>query len=208
MRRTNRKSLISALVAVCLFIGLRSSANDDLSPRLNTPRSEMGSASYRATGSDPRAPRRLVLWRFDGARFYRIATTRSDPTGRFDFGEQPLPDDENYFHVAAQGIPAKTDALLRIERRIPAPVLLAGGLDGSELSIAPAFRQGEIRIYDAGSGRLLLRQPVDAHGRDRVLVDLDAELVEPWPAALLLQQVLDDGRRSAKEYLRLLESDH
>jgi len=49
-----------------------------------------GHVSTALRGVDPGAPRRLELWRVDGAP-RRVAMTVSDEAGHFDFGQQLLP---------------------------------------------------------------------------------------------------------------------
>ena len=141
-----------------------------------------------------------MLWRWDGARFFKLAATRSDANGRFDFGEQTLPSSDVYFHVSIRNERANTNRLLHIERPVPAPVVVSGGLDSGEIVVVPAHPGGEIRIYDADSGRIILRRAVEARTRHRVSLDLIAELPRPWPVALWIEQILDDGRRSEREY--------
>jgi hypothetical protein len=143
------------------------------------------------------------LWRWDGTRFMKLASTRSDANGRFDFGEQALPSSDVYFHVSVRNADTNTDHLLRIERPVPAPIVVSGGLGSGEIILAPAHPGGEIRIYDADSGRLILRKVVEARTRYRVPLDLFAELPRPWPLALSIEQVLDNGRRSERQHWRL-----
>jgi len=100
MRHSARSPLVLMLSSLFLAVALSSGAADDSSPRLDPPGKLEGVHSYRATGADPGGPRPLVLWRWDGMRFIRLATTRSDSNGRFDFGEQTLPSGDVYFHVS------------------------------------------------------------------------------------------------------------
>ncbi len=208
MRRSIRNAIglvFSLSWSFSLAIALPSAAEEDPWPRLDSPGALQDVLSYRAVGSDPGGPRPLVLWRWDGAHFIRLASTRSNSNGRFDFGEQALPSGDAYFHVAIRNEIARTDRLLRIERPVPAPVIVSGGLGSGELTFAPARRGGEIRIYDATSNRLILRKPVEVPVGTPVSLDLMAELPRPWPTALSFIQVLDDGRRSDRGYWPLDE---
>lgn len=201
MRRSNPGTLVLLLASLNVMLAAPASADADRPPRLDPPDAAELRHGYRATGTDPNAPRPLVLWRWDGFRFLRVASTRSEPDGRFDFGEQTLPSSEVDFHVSLRDDAPDIDRMLRIERPVPAPIVVLGGLGTSEIILAPAARSGELRIYDAQSGRLLLRRPVASH--NHVCVDLSAELPRPWPAALAIEQVLDDGRRSDRQHWRL-----
>ena len=200
MRRSYPSALILLLSSLSLAVALPSGAGEDRLPRLDPPGSLEDLHSYRATGTDPSGPRPLVLWRWDGTRFIKLASTRSDTNGQFDFGEQALPSNEVYFHVSVRNEGASTDHLLRIERPVPAPVVVAGGLGSGEIIFAPAHPGGEVRIYNADTGRLILRKPVEARTRFRVSLDLLAELPQPWPSALAIEQVLDNGRRSERQH--------
>jgi len=55
--------------------------------------------SVGVTGIDPGGPRRLVLWRL-GETPYRAATTWSQRTGHFDFGQQLVPATGVVYQVA------------------------------------------------------------------------------------------------------------
>ena len=212
MRRSYRSTLIfarsvlpvlsalSVLSVLSLWVASPSQAGQDRLPLLDSPSTLEGRNSYRATGTDPGGPRPLVLWRWDGTRSIRLASTRSDSHGRFDFGEQALPSKDVYFHVSIRDERPEPIRLLPIKRRVPAPVVISGGLGVDEIVLAPAHPSGEIRVYDADSGRLILRKPVESRTRYRVTLDFVADLGQPWPAALLIEQILDDGRRSAGLY--------
>jgi len=210
MRRSNRSLLILVLgLAATLPVATapRLARADEEPPRLDAVPFRIEANSFRAVGFDPAAPRPLVLWRWDGERFFRVATTRSQTWGRFDFGQQPIPSGDAYFHVSAVGALPDPDRLLHVERRTPAPVIQSGGLETGELVLVPARLEGELWIRDADSGRLLLRKAVDPRARYRVWVDLDDELPRPWPRALEIEQRLDDGRASESEILPLEPRD-
>lgn len=206
MRRSNRRTLVLTLIlfrwlsSLSPAVALAADLGDDRPPRLDSPSSLEGVHSYRARGFDPGGPRPLTLWRFDDLGFLRLASTASDASGRFDFGEQTLPTHEVYFHVSIQNEEPDPTRLLRIERPVPAPLILPGGLGSSEIDLALTDRGGEIRIYDAESGRLLLRKPVGSGTHFSLSIDLRREIPGPWPVALSIEQVLEDGRRSDRQY--------
>jgi hypothetical protein len=207
MRRIHRQSLSAALAIATLWFASPSIGRDDLSPRLDPPGSRSGEpsphATYRAAGRDPDAPRALVLWRWHDDRFIRLASGRSRIDGRFDFGEQPLPSPRVYFHVSVADTAPDAEFLMVVERRVPAPLVLADAPDSTRIFLVAAEPGGEFRFHDADSGRLLLRKPVVGRDGDPVSLDLSDELSGAWPNALRIEQVLDDGRRSDTQYWRL-----
>ncbi len=133
----------------------------------------------------------------------RLASTRSSANGSFDFGEQTLPTDQTFFQVAPRGVSPDPEGMLRVERRVRAPAIFPEEPGGWAIFLVAAERGGEFRIYDAETGILLLRREVEAHGDRSPLLDIRAELNPPWPYALRIEQVLDDGRRSERGFWRL-----
>jgi len=217
MRRIRRDTMSSraprSSVAPWLFVALAtliastSLAEDERPARLDPPGAQSSNPSttegYRARGTDPAGPRELVLWRWHENGFTRLASTRSRPDGRFDFGEQPLPAVETWFHVAPHGVEPEAEGLVRIERRLRAPRVLPDGQLTSSIYLVPAADGGEFRIYDATSGRLLLRRDIEPRDRPSDALDLQSELPSPPPSAITIEQVLDDGRRSERTYWRI-----
>lgn len=203
MRRADRITLVSLLICLCAGVPHVAFGDESPPPLLDSPSARDTGASHRATGTDPAAPRPLVLWSWDGRQFSRLASTRSDSQGRFDFGEQPLTALGVYFQVSALGSEPTTEHLLHIERPLPAPVILLGGLDPFEITVAPAYPGGELRIYDAETGRLLLRKSLEPTAAPSASIDLRDELPQPCPTALAIEQVMDDGRRSERQSWRL-----
>ena len=215
MRRSNRSTLGVATCFVSLLFAIVAGSGEpdpnvgeDRWPRLDSQIELASGPSAHITGTDPGAPRPLVLWFWDGSRFSRIATTRSDQRGRFDFGSLPIPSSGTFLHVSLRGAPPEPARLLRLEPPLPAPVLVSGGLDiasRGEIVLAPAIPRGEIRVHDARTRILLLRESVDPVDRGRITLDLSEHLARPWPASLSIEQVLDDGRRSARLVLEVAE---
>ncbi len=213
MRNKNRNALTLTFVLLLGSVSGRTDADNGNGPhpRLDTPFTFTTTSSYRATGVDPLAPRLLVLWSWNGDRFSRVSSTMSgsgsrlgpESNGRFDFGEQSIPADGLTLHVAPLGVRADPARLLRVETPVTAPSVVSGGLESREIVFAPASPRGELRFYDADSGRLLLRKRIESNDRNRVVLDLEAELQHPWPTALLIEQSLEDGRRSARQFLYL-----
>ena len=194
---------------LCLapFAGAGAGAGPPLQPLLETPEPGRHATVVRAAGHDPAAPRALVLWRWDGTSFLRLATTRSQPGGRFDFGLQAVPGRGLSLHVAAEGEAPSVERALRVDPPLPAPIVVADGLEQGELVLAPARPEGELRLYDASTGRLLLRVPVGAGRRGRVTIDLEAVLPRPWPTALSIEQVVAGSRRSPRQFWPLDDFD-
>ncbi|HEB89010.1 MAG TPA: hypothetical protein ENI85_05525 [Deltaproteobacteria bacterium] len=201
MRRSHPKSLIglSCLAVFGLAVTARSDDREAPGPRLDPLEDFAAGSIARVVGTDPGAPRNLVLWLWDGAEFSRVAGTRSRRSGRFDFGIRTLPGEGGGFDVALEEQPPDPDRVVLAEPPLIAPMLVSGGPDFDhpiELVIAPAIPRGELRVYDRRTRRLLLRAPVDPHDRGRVTLDLAEHLARPWPETISIEQVLEDGRRS------------
>ena len=162
--------------------------------------------TFRATGFDPAAPRGLLLWRFDGERYLRLAETRSGDDGRFDFGLQPLPLAHADFGVTGPDDSPVASGLQSVERRLPAPIVTAHDSgDGDVLRVLTARAEGELYLSDAATGRLLARIPVDSTPGHALAIDLATALPRVRPEAIAIEHVLQDGRRSAPE-IWLLEN--
>lgn len=195
------------VVALAIWTAPIALAQDERPPRLDPPElqnaNEPSGDSYRATGIDPAGPRTLVLWRWHENGFTRLDSTRSGPDGRFDFGEQPLPAVETWFHVAALGVDPAREHLVRVERRLRAPRVLSAGPASPSILLVPTEGGGELRIYDATNGRLILRWAIGGPEGASDSLDLLDELPVPRPPAIEIEQVLDDGRRSERAYWRI-----
>ncbi len=198
--------LIACLTSLCLALLARADEGEVPGPRLDPLDGFATGSIARVTGSDPGAPRALVLWLWDGTGFGRIATTRSNPTGRFDFGMQTLPGEGAGLDVTIEGGRPDPARRLRAEPPLTAPILVSGGLDSDgpiELVIAPALPRGELRVTDRQTGRLLLREPIAPRDRGRITLDLTNRLARPWPETIAIEQILEDGRRSPRLFWRL-----
>ena len=203
MRRSRRRTLILCLLLAFVGVARTARTADDRAPRLDTPIDSPIGATFQARGRDPGAPRSLVLWRWNGARFRRVARTRSRSNGRFDFGEQPISTSEAAFHVSARGVAPNTDHLLRIDQPVPAPVVLEAGVGSDEIVFVPARFEGEIRILDADTRQLLDRRPIEVSGARSFRFPLTELGSRIRPRALEIEQVLEDGRRSAPAFIKL-----
>lgn len=174
-------------------------------PVLDPPVEPQIAATFRPTGFDPAAPRALVLWRFDGRTHHRLAETRSNAEGRFDFGLQPLPLVRADFGVTGANETPDARTFRRHERTVPPPRVGSEDGGGGVLHVLTAHAEGELWISDADSGRLLARQPVASTPQAGSPIDLERVLPRDRPRAIALEHVLDDGRRSAPE-IWLLEA--
>jgi hypothetical protein len=173
-------------------------------PRLRLPPPDPNAVSFVAEGWDPGAPRPLVLWRWDGRAFVRLGETRSNASGRFDFGELPIALGEVYLDVAPRGTPPSTRRMQAVGREDPAPRLTsASGIGGSEIQVQVARREGELRVYAASDRRLLLRVAIDPTLAGALDLDLGRELGPRPPRAVWLEQVLANGTRTPAAYWRL-----
>jgi hypothetical protein len=177
------------------------SAQDGGPPRatLEAPVAPVEGSTFHAKGSDPAAPRTLVLWRWTGQSFLRTAETRSSNDGAFDFGLQPLPLAHADYVVTPTGEAPGRDELLGIERSLPAPIVADEDPADAVLLVRPARAEGEIQVRDAGTGQLLARIEVDPDSVRGTAIDLSAALPHVWPEAISIEQRLLDGRRSARE---------
>lgn len=158
-----------------------------------------GAISLRATGVDYGAPRRLTLWRVDADRAARLAETRSQPGGHFDFGQVLVPmsgirliatADE---HVPDEG--QRADAQL-LHGALPPPEARAelDHDDAWSLVIEPALPGGELLLADAWEQVYdTLKLPDNGGGAARIALDLDS--YQAWERILVAQH-LPDGRRS------------
>ncbi len=84
-----------------------------------------GHVSTALRGVDPGAPRRLELWRVDGAP-RRVATTVSNEAGDFDFGQQLLP----LRGVELQVVPSETAGVQALDAPRASRVTLRFDGDG------------------------------------------------------------------------------
>ena len=170
---------------------------------LDPPAGPLLESSFRAAGSDPAAPRPLVLWRFDGIRLDRLAESRSEASGRFDFGIQPLPLAGADFGVTGPGESPNPALFRRYERAVPAPVVASEERtpegEPAALLVLTARAEGELRIRDAADDRLLARIPVEQASRSGTRIELARWLPDPAPAVIALEHRLDDGRLSPRE---------
>jgi hypothetical protein len=175
-------------------------------PQLRSDAWDAETESFRAQGRDPDGPRELVLWSFRDGDFTQISATHSGADGAFDFGEIGVSIAPLLLGVAESGRHPRIEELLVVERPIPAPQIVAmlgedDGL-GPELIVHPARFEGELRIYDVSDGRILARQALAATGRGRSALDVAAILGDVLPEAIWIQQILEDGRGSARAYFR------
>lgn len=201
-----RRTRASALAAIAM-VGIvgpvdmagAQSVGSVARPALDPPVEPQVAVTFRAAGFDPAAPRALVLWRFDGTAYHRLAETRSDAAGRFDFGFHPLPILRADFGVTGASETPDAHTFRRFEREVPPPRVGSEDDDGGVLHVLTAHAEGELWIADADTGRLLARQPVMSTPQAGSPIDLDRVLPRDRPRAIALEHVLDDGRRSAPE---------
>ena len=198
MRRSNRLALVVQILLV-----LAADAGLPVAGRAQSPEVRVdplsvaaGEQSLRIAGDDPGAPRSLVLWGFEAGDYRRIATRRSAADGRFDFGEQSWPIRTQSFHVAPVGVSPEGSRGVQVERTLPCPRILSSGARPTEITIAPALREGVILVRHAESGRLLLRRVIAPDPATRTTLDLAAEGVAAQTEWVTLEHVLEDGRRS------------
>jgi hypothetical protein len=168
----------------------------DAAPRLDTIQLGAAHLTFRATGIDPLGPRRLVLWRAQDGAFRRVAKTRSERDGSFDFGEIPISLSEGSFHVVPLAESPEGSRPFQPQPPLPAPQVLLGGVDVLKIWVVPALYQGELQIRDGISGRLLLRRPIEPNQRGALEFDLRHEGLTSQTQTLTIEQRLDDGRRS------------
>ena len=206
--RSPRLSRAGALVLALLALTAPGAGADEATRAiLELPSGLVDAPAFRVAGHDPGAPRSLVLWRWDGAGPRRLAETRSDEEGRFDFGLEPLPLVRADYAVAAMGeVPDPAD-YRRVERRVPAPIVAAHDRKEDLLRVLVACAEGELRLSDPATGRLLARRPIDPTAAGDQAIDLATALPRVRPEALAIEHVLPDGRRSAPELWLLEGSD-
>lgn len=214
MRRSYRRALALGTLGIGLWTAswlahapAMASDGSPAAPRLDRVDPASEALSFRAGGIDPDSPRELVLWRSSGdGRFTRVSATRSEASGRFDFGQVPLLGGSSFFKVCAAGDAPKTGPSLRIERPMAAPLIYAASSDRDQIAVVPARREGELRFHDANTGRLLFRHRITARQEEAGIIDFGEALPAPRPEALSVYQVFDDGRRSARETWLLQEN--
>ncbi|MCP4908686.1 MAG: hypothetical protein GY910_27235 [bacterium] len=164
--------------------------------RLDPPEIATTDLTFRAAGLDPDAPRILILWRFEEGAYRRLASVRSDRTGRFNFGAWPIPLREGSFHVMPEEHSPEGSRPVRVVLPVPSPAILSSGFDPGEIEIAPALFEGEIQLRDEGSGRLLLRRTIDPTVRGNCVIDFEATGLASQTDLVSIEHVLPDGRRS------------
>jgi len=204
MRRAYRHALriICLLASIGLSLGAGSSVRAD-ELRLELPDHREVTSTVAIVGWDDSAPRSLVLWHWTGEAFERLAETRSNVWGRFDFGRLPVPVRGWRLHVAEADHEPDRARLELLLGPLPAPRLSPAGFETDLLSIQPALFEGELRIYAHGDGGLLLRRSLAEHGARAIFLDLAEELPRSAPEALEIVHVLGDGRRSEPAYWRV-----
>lgn len=198
--------LLSLALSLALATVLPARGDDTNPAVLDPAREPLSEATFRAVGFDRAPPRELVLWRFDGETYHRIAETRSESDGRFDFGIQTLPLVRADFGVTGRGEPPDASHFRRYERVVPAPVVAAEATEDDELYILTSRAEGEIWIHDHDTGRLLARVAVDGSSQHGTSLDLARTLPRNRPRAIALEHVLGDGRRSLPEVWLIGES--
>ncbi len=203
MRYPNRRTL--AMIALGLALPTLPGAAQDADVLLDPPAIENNDLTFRATGMDPAAPRRLTLWRSEGSMFRRLASARSDSRGSFDFGEQPILPSEGSFHVTREGRRPDGSRPTRILLPVPSPVILSSGVDPNEIEIAPALFAGEIQVRDAANGQLLLRHAIDATATGRWTLDFAQAGISSRSGVVSIDHLLPDGRRSRSILWRLAD---
>lgn len=205
MRPSHRFPLKLATLCFAGIALVDASAADPIAiaPRLHPIDWQSGRESIRARGDAGPGVRSLELWSWRDEVFERIATTRSDPDGAFDFGEVPVPAGALWLDVTVRGDVPSVDRLLRIERPPAAPIISAV-VDGSisEIRIHPAVREGELRVRDARSGVLIDRWPVTTRAPGRAPFDWTINSVSGDPIEFTVEQVLEDGRVSPPAFYR------
>ncbi len=197
--RARVRGIVGMLAIALAIADSGASASGSIRAVLEPPTGPLEATTFRATGFDPAAPRPLVLWRFDGERYLRLAETRSGSDGRFDFGLQPLPLAQTDYGVTGLDESPKSSDLQAIDRRLPAPVVAAHDAEDDVLRLLTARAEGEIYVSDAGTGRLLARFAVDPTPGRTLAIDLSTALPRIRPDAIAIEHVLPDGRRSAPE---------
>lgn len=198
--RSLAAGIASAIVGAIAVLDGSASASGSAHAVLDATTAPVDGTTFRATGFDPSAPRDLVLWRFDGERYLRLAETRSGEAGDFDFGLQPLPlGHADYGVTTLDRSPTPSD-LQSIDRRLPAPVVVAHDPgDDDVLRVLTARADGELFLSDATTGRLLARFAVDPTPGRALAIDLATALPRVRPAAIAIEHRLPDGRRSEPE---------
>jgi hypothetical protein len=161
-----------------------------------------GSASdrltARVTGHDPVGDRTIVLWRRDERGATLLARTRSRADGRFDFGDQPVPNGAYRLVATAEGGDPLSASPRELTRSAPPAPGFSTLAEGRTLWITlhPALLAGELRITDA-HGAVIRR--IDAGGRERSLVLSGGELAQ----SQFVVHVLPDGRQSERVAIHL-----
>lgn len=178
-------------------------AGDSSRARLDPPAEPLDSTTFRAVGFDSAGPRPLVLWHFDGNRYLRLAQTHSSSDGRFDFGLFPLPLSHAEFGVTEPGEAPNEREFRHYERVVPAPVVVAQDSGEGLLRVLTSRAEGELRIYDHDTMRLLARMPIATLPQREVSIDLMTALPRIWPRAIAIEHILADGRPSAQAVWRL-----
>ena len=198
-----RVARCAGLALVLAWAPLAAQAGDSARARLDPPDEPLDSMTFRAAGFDSAAPRPLVLWHFDGNRYSRLAETRSGSDGRFDFGLYPLPLSQAEFGVTGPGEAPEGRDFRHYERVVPSPVVVAQDSGEGLLRVLTSRAEGELRIYDHDTRRLLARMPIATVPRREISIDLVTALPRIWPRSIAIEHVLDDGRRSAQAVWRL-----
>jgi len=171
------------------------------SPRLDAPSAELATTTVALAGRDPAAPRTLALWQDapEGAR--RIATARSDASGRFDFGLWPIPVAGIDLAVVGAGERPTASDYRRFSSPPPAPlgqIVEDGG--GLRLAVQPVTASGVVLVHERATGRLV--------GHGALLADPDGRIpsvplgaASAAPLEVEVVHVLPDGRRSEPRLL-------
>jgi hypothetical protein len=153
------------------------------------------------TGHDPVGDRAIVLWRRDEQGATPLARTRSRADGRFDFGDQPIPNDHYRLVATAEGGDPLAASPLELTRPAPPPPGFSTLVEDGALWITlhPALLAGELRITDA-EGKLIDR--IDAGARERSVVLSGTQLTK----SQFVVHLLPDGRRSERVPIHLASS--
>lgn len=167
-------------------------------PWLEPSRSTPDRLTARVTGHDPVGDRTIVLWRRDEQGATPITTTHSGPDGRFDFGDQPIPNGRYRLVATAEGGDPLSASPRELTRPAPPAPAFSTLAEDRALWIIfhPALLTGELRITDA-HGAVIRR--IDAGGRGRSLVLSGAELAQ----SQFVVHALPDGRQSDRVAIHL-----